>query len=206
MGILAILAACAAPEGEPEAPSAPLVDAVDPFIATGGPGFRVGSSHPGATVPFGMVKVGPDTSLEWGGLGAYHCSGYYYDDTYIEGFSHFRMHGTGIPDYGNILFMPTIGWDPAKRDEDGYRVPFSHDDEWAEPGAYGVTLSDGIEVTLAATRHAAHHQYRSPVESDAVVLIDLEHNLFGESLGGEVSVDAARGRARGGSKPGSQSF
>ncbi len=148
-------------------------------------------------MPFGMVKVGPDTSLAWGGLGAYHCSGYYYDDTFIEGFSHFRMHGTGIPDYGNILFMPTIGWDPTKRDEDGYRIEFSHDDEWAEPGAYGVTLADGIEVTLAATRHAAQHQYRFPDDSDAVVLIDLEHNLFGSSLGGEITVDAERGVVEG---------
>ncbi len=196
-GILAFLAACEAPPIDEPSGSAPLVEDVDPFVATGGPGFRVGSSHPGATVPFGMVKVGPDTSLEWSGLGAYHCSGYYYEDTHIEGFSHFRMHGTGVPDYGNILFMPTLGWDPSKRDESGYRVPFSHDDEWAEPGAYGVTLGDGIQVTLAATRHAAHHHYRFPDGADAVVLIDLEHNLYGSNLGGEVTVDAARGVVEG---------
>jgi predicted alpha-1,2-mannosidase len=173
------------------------LEVVDPFIATGGPGFRVGSATPAATVPWGMVKVGPDTSLDWGGLGAYHCSGDYYDDPYIEGFSHFHLHGVGIADYGNILFMPTIGWDPDKRDEDGYRQLFSKDDEWARPGSYGVTLDDGIEVELAATRHAAHHRYTFPEGSDRVVLIDLEHNLFGSNLGGEVSVDVEAGTVEG---------
>jgi predicted alpha-1,2-mannosidase len=198
VGFLAFLAACEPVEEGPPV-SGPLVEAVDPFIATGGPGYRVGSSHPGATVPFGMVKVGPDTSASWGGLGAYHCSGYYYDDTHIEGFSHFRMHGTGVPDYGNILFMPTLGWDPDKREEEGYRTEFSHDDEWAEPGVYGVTLANGIEVTLAATRHAAQHRYTFPADAagEPVVLIDLEHNLFGSSLGGEITVDLARGTVAG---------
>ncbi len=193
---LILLAACTPVEEAPTATPSPL-DAIDPFIATGGPGFRVGSAHPGATVPFGMVKVGPDTSLDWGGLGAYHCSGYYWEDTHIEGFSHFRMHGVGIPDYGNILFMPMLGWDPSKRDEDGYRTTFSKETEWAEAGAYGVTLDDGIEVTLSATRHAAHHRYEYPQDGEPVVLIDLEHNLFGSNAGGEVTVDAERGIVEG---------
>lgn len=195
--MLLLLAACTPPEPEPSTPTLNVLDWVDPFIATGGPGFRVGSATPAATVPWGMVKVGPDTSLDWGGLGAYHCSGYYYDDTYIEGFSHFHMHGVGVPDYGNILFMPTIGWDSTKRDEAGYRQAFSKDDEWAEAGSYGVTLADGIEVELAATRHAAHHRYTFPEGADRVVLIDLEHNLFGASLGGEISVDAEAGTVEG---------
>ncbi len=193
-----LLGACTAPEEAPVEAEDPIA-AIDPFIATGGPGFRVGSAHPGANVPYGMVKVGPDTSLDWGAFLAYHCSGYYWEDTHVEGFSHFRMHGVGIPDYGNILFLPTLGWDPTKRDEDGYRTPFDKSTEWAEPGGYGVTLDGGITVALSATRHAAHHRYEFPADGagDPVVLIDLEHNLFGSNAGGEVTVDAARGLVEG---------
>ena len=186
---LSLLTACASEAQEDPPPSSPVSNSVDPFVGTGGPGYRVGSSTPAATLPFGMVKIGPDTSLDWGGIGAYHCSGYYWDDTHIEGFSHFHMHGTGVADYGDILFMPTDGWDPSKRDEDGYRAPFSHDNERASPGSYAVTLDDGISVTLAATRHAAHHEYVFPEDAQPVVIIDLEHVLEGTSLGGEVQVE-----------------
>lgn len=190
--IALFLQGCVPVEDPPADPDP--IDAVDPLIATGGPGFRVGSATPAATVPFGLVKVGPDTATSYGGLGAYHCSGYYHDDDRIQGFSHFHLHGVGVPDYGNILFMPTDGWTAAKRDEDGYEQVFSHDDERATAGAYAVTLQDGIEVELAATRHAAQHRYTFPeTVAEPVVVIDLEHNLYGSSLGGEVDVDAARG-------------
>jgi predicted alpha-1,2-mannosidase len=154
-------------------------------------------------VPFSLAKPGPDTSLDWGGLGAYHCSGYYWEDTHIEGFSHFRLHGVGIPDYGNILFMPTLGWDPSKRDESGYRQTFSKENEAARVGLYTVTMDDGIGVELAATARAAHHRYTFPETASAepgrgpVVLIDLEHNLEGSSLGGEISIDADKGVVQG---------
>jgi predicted alpha-1,2-mannosidase len=195
-GLLLLLLPACTPDVLPQASVDPVA-AVDPFIASGGPGFRVGSGTPAATVPFGMVKVGPDTSLDWGGLAAYHCSGYYYDDDHIDGFSHFHLYGVGIADYGDILFMPTDGWDPSKTGEDGYKQSFQHDNEWAEPGSYGVTLDDGIEVELAATRHGAQHRYTFPTDSDPVVLIDLQHQLYGQNLGGEVSIDAEAGTVQG---------
>ena len=74
---------------------------VNPFIGTGGHGH----TFPGVTLPFGMVQLSPDTRLEgWDG-----CSGYHYSDSVIYGFSHTHLSGTGCSDYGDILFMPTVG-------------------------------------------------------------------------------------------------
>ena len=61
---------------------------VDPFVGTGGHGH----TFPGATTPFGMVQLSPDTRLEgWDG-----CSGYHFSDNYIYGFSPTHLSGTGV--------------------------------------------------------------------------------------------------------------
>ncbi len=74
---------------------------VNPFIGTGGHGH----TFPGATMPFGMVQLSPDTRIDnWDGS-----SGYHYSDDIIYGFSHTHLSGTGIPDGCDILFMPTVG-------------------------------------------------------------------------------------------------
>lgn len=189
--------ACKDPEPASAASPDP-VDAVDAFVGTGGPGFRVGSQTPAATLPFGLVKVGPDTAMSFGAVGALHCSGYNWDDDHIDGFSHVRMVGTGLADYGNVLFMPTDGWAEGETDELDWRQTFSHDDEEARPGSYAVTLSDGIHVELAATRHAAQHRYTFPeTVSEPRILIDLQHQLVDGAGGAEVTVDAAAGTVRG---------
>ena len=174
-----------------------VVAAVDPFIGTGGAGFLVGSSTPAATVPFGMVKLGPDTSLDWGAFDPYHCAGYYWDDTHVEGFSHTHMHGTGVPDYGDVLVMPVDGPSAAYPNPDAWRAPFSHDNESAAAGYYALTLDSGIGVELTASRHTGVHRYRWPDGADPVLLFDLEHVLGGSSLGGEVHVDPAAGTISG---------
>jgi len=75
-----------------------LTQHVDPFIGTGGHGH----TFPGATVPFGMVQLSPDTRLTgWDG-----CSGYHYTDSLVYGFSHTHLSGTGVSDYGDVLLMP----------------------------------------------------------------------------------------------------
>lgn len=167
------------------------------MIGTGGPGFRVGSATPAATVPFGMVKLGPDTSLATGALDAYHCSGYYYDDDYILGFSHVHMHGVGVADEGDILFMPTDGWDDTKTDPTGFRTGFSHADEAATPGSYAVVLENGISADLSATMHAGQHEYSFPDGVDPVVVIDLEHVLGGTNTEAEIAVDGDLGAVSG---------
>jgi len=102
---------------------------VDPFIGTGGHGH----TFPGATAPFGMVQLSPDTRLTgWDG-----CSGYHYSDSIIYGFSHTHLSGTGISDYGDILLMPTTGkvFLNALNNGDtahGYASRFQHRNETAE--------------------------------------------------------------------------
>ena len=77
--------------------SKPIIAYVNPFIGTGGHGH----TFPGATMPFGMMQLSPDTRLDgWDG-----CSGYHYSDSYIYGFTHTHLSGTGVSDYGDVLLM-----------------------------------------------------------------------------------------------------
>src|SRR5882724_6448132 len=103
-----------------------LAKFVDPFNGTAGHGH----TFPGATMPFGMVQLSPDTRLTgWDG-----CSGYHYSDSLIYGFSHTHLSGTGISDYGDILLMPTIGEvflnaTANEQKRGGYAASFSHQNE-----------------------------------------------------------------------------
>jgi predicted alpha-1,2-mannosidase len=146
---------------------------VDPFIGTGGHGH----TFPGATRPFGMVQLSPDTRLTgWDG-----CSGYHYSDSIIYGFSHTHLNGTGISDYGDILLMPTVGevflnaldnGSPEK----GYASRFQHRFEKASPGFYSVRLDDDdIFAELTATARAGLHRYSFPATNEANIILDLTH-------------------------------
>lgn len=147
-----------------------LIQYVDPFIGTGGHGH----TYPGATTPFGMVQLSPDTRLDgWDG-----CSGYHYSDEYIYGFSHTHLSGTGVSDYGDILLMPTHHtiYNNGADGKKGYRAHFSHDNEIAEPGYYKVKLDDtNIEVELTATARAGYHRYTFAAGDKQVVILDLGH-------------------------------
>jgi predicted alpha-1,2-mannosidase len=149
-----------------------LTQYVNPFIGTGGHGH----TYPGATVPFGMVQLSPDTRLEgWDG-----CSGYHYSDSVILGFSHMHLSGTGVPDYCDILFMPA-NYDLFKYEEDLYKLnsyssPFDKKNEYAEPGFYSVILNNGnIKVELTATKRAGFHKYSFNGGGTPRVVIDLKH-------------------------------
>ena len=127
--------------------TAPLTSFVNPFIGTGGHGH----TYPGATMPFGMMQLSPDTRLDgWDG-----CSGYHYSDKYIYGFSHTHLSGTGVSDYGDILLMPTNKaiFNNGSDSKEGYRAHFSHENEVAEPGYYKVHLdTTNIDVEYAISR------------------------------------------------------
>ncbi|OGQ86655.1 MAG: hypothetical protein A2289_25810 [Deltaproteobacteria bacterium RIFOXYA12_FULL_58_15] len=181
----------------------PLVS-VDPFIGTGGMGFNQGQTFVGPTVPFGMVKPGPDSTgylrLGRGMVSWAHTSGYWHADNKIEGFSQLHFSGTGIEDYGNFLLMPTDGMDAGKTEEEGYAQEFSHEQESASPGHYGVTLLDtGIRVDLSASAHASHHRYIFPsTVARPTVLIDVSHGIGDyPALDGGVTVDRAAGTVEG---------
>ena len=152
-------------------------DSVNVFIGTGGHGH----TFPGATLPHGMVQLSPDTRL----FGWDACSGYYYDDTSIMGFTHTHLSGTGIGDYGDILFMPVVGEKPliagtAENPDEGYRSRFSHEQESARPGYYQVLLQDdSINVELTATLRAGLHRYTYPKVSDARLIVDMEPTIHG---------------------------
>ncbi len=92
-----------------------------------------GHVYLGATVPFGMVQLSPDIGDNtWDGS-----SGYHYSDGSILGFSHNHLTGTGCPDLGNVLLMPTVSdlkLTPGAHSGGGYRARFSHQDEISRPG------------------------------------------------------------------------
>jgi predicted alpha-1,2-mannosidase len=141
---------------------------VNPMIGTGGHGH----TFPGATVPFGMVQLSPDTRIDgsWDG-----CSGYHYDDTKIYGFSHTHLSGTGCSDYGDILLFPTtetITAEDLKKQK--YSTTFKHENEKANAGHYSVQLDNGVKAELTATTRVGVHQYEFPVAEYAYIILDLE--------------------------------
>jgi predicted alpha-1,2-mannosidase len=160
ISLIAILASC-----NHQKDSMDFASYVNPFVGTGGHGH----TFPGATVPFGMVQLSPDTRVDgsWDG-----CSGYHYSDSIIYGFSHTHLSGTGVSDYGDLMFMPTIG--ATGFEQEDYRASFSHDNEKAEPGFYEVTLDNGIHVELTTSTRVGMHRYTFP-EGKSSVIIDLTH-------------------------------
>ncbi|MBK6995467.1 MAG: GH92 family glycosyl hydrolase [Lewinellaceae bacterium] len=153
---------------------------VNPFIGTGGHGH----TYPGATAPFGMVQLSPDTRismLDWDG-----CSGYHYSDSLIYGFSHTHLSGTGVADYCDILFMPFLNG--VRLEPSEYASPFQKKKEKAEAGYYSVFLErDRIKCELTATERVGVHRYTYPGNAEKwEVLVDLRHR--DEVLDAQLSV------------------
>ncbi len=154
---------------------------VDPMIGTG----PEGHTFPGATAPFGMVQLSPDTDATCQIRDCYdHAAGYSYNDPTIQGFSHTHFSGAGHSDLGDILVMPQVGkvkldpGDPQKPGS-GYRQRFDHDTEKASPGYYAVTLADsGIRAELTAGTRVGVHRYSFPAGKDAHLLLDLRSSLY----------------------------
>jgi predicted alpha-1,2-mannosidase len=151
------------------------VDYVRPFVGTQGEG----NTFPGATAPFGMIQISPDTDKElWE-----TASGYEYSDSSIIGFSLTHLNGTGIPDLGDFLFVPGVGtpkFVPGSKahPDSGYRSPYSHGTEAASAGYYRVTLSNSrVMVELTAGLRAGLMRFTYPAADSAFVLLDLSHVL-----------------------------
>ncbi|MBC5840284.1 glycoside hydrolase family 92 protein [Flavobacterium sp. F-380] len=148
---------------------------VNPFIGTGGHGH----TYPGATVPFGMVQLSPDTRINgsWDG-----CSGYHYSDNVIYGFSHTHLNGTGVSDFGDIMIMPTMG--EVSFDNKVYSSTFLHTNEKASAGFYGVKLDKhDIDVSLTTSTRVGMHEYTFNKSGQANIIIDLNHRdklLYGD--------------------------
>ena len=147
---------------------------VNPFIGTGAiDGGLSGNNYPGATSPFGMIQLSPDTSEapNWG-----DASGYDYNRNTIFGFSHTRLSGTGASDLIDITLMPTSSGRTS--------FAFTHDEEKARPGYYQVMLKDeGINAELTTTQRNGIHRYQYPAGKDAEIILDMDHSADKGSWG-----------------------
>ncbi|MGE8281861.1 MAG: GH92 family glycosyl hydrolase, partial [Stenotrophomonas sp.] len=154
--------------------------AVNPFIGSGGEGH----TYPGATVPYGMVQLSPDTRIQSRKDGYGWAAGYRYDDSTIVGFSHTHFSGTGHSDLGDLLLMPTTGELKLERGNpdqplSGYTSRFSHDTETAQPGYYAVTLDDyKVRAELTASARVGMHRYSFPAGKPAHVVLDLRTSMY----------------------------
>ncbi|HOI48559.1 MAG TPA: glycoside hydrolase family 92 protein, partial [Prolixibacteraceae bacterium] len=153
-----------------------LAKYVNPFLGT----QFFGHTFPGASLPFAMVHLSPDTGTE----GWTHCSGYVYEEPTIIGFSHTHWSGVGMANGGDILLMPTVGQKlqilPGTEEDpdNGYRSRFDHADEQASPGYYSVILKDyNIRAELTTTRRAGFHRYTFPKSDQAKIILDLGHQI-----------------------------
>ncbi len=139
-----------------------LVDFVNPFIGTGGHGH----TYPGASLPFGMVQVSPDNGSE----GWDWSSGYHYSDTVIAGFSHTHLSGTGVGDLCDISVLPMVG----TPDTGKITSNFSHKEERASPGFYGVKLRKfNVYAEMTASLRCAMHRYAFPATNNASIRFNL---------------------------------
>ena len=165
-----------------------LIQYVNPMIGTS----KMGHVFPGATAPFGMVQLSPQTNFQKMHLsdGSYnketyeYCAGYQYKDSTIIGFSHTNFSGTGHSDLGDFLIMPTVGklnLEPLKNQDGskGFYSTFSHAKEIASPGYYSVFLNDySIQAELTSTERVGFHSYTFPQSEDAHILLDLVYNVY----------------------------
>lgn len=145
---------------------------VDPLIGTG----EHGHVFVGASVPFGMVQVGPTSvsqGWDW-------CSGYHQSDSTVIGFSHTHLSGTGCGDLLDITLMPVTGtnltYDRGTTDSIGSGL-WSYADrkeEITRPGYYSVPLTRyGILAEMTSTSRVGLHRYTFPDSKEAAVVFDL---------------------------------
>jgi len=134
---------------------------VNPFVGTApggtdfGHGGGAGNTFPGATAALGGIQWSPDTVTRQHG-------GYAYKDNRIRGFSLTHISGAGCSDYGNVPFMPLTGRpdpDPAAR-----QATFSHANEEASPGNYGVRFDNGIRTQIAVTQRSGIARFTYPAQ------------------------------------------
>lgn len=174
---------------DPDVPSITVEDPaqwVDPFIGTD----RMGHTYPGATVPYGMVQLSPQTRFEpySASDGGYnpdtyrYCAGYQYGDSTILGFAHTAFSGTGHSDLGDVLLMPTVDRPNLTSDERGgprFGSGFSHEAEDAEPGYYTVELERyNVLAELTASERTGQHRYTFQQGGHAHLALDLTYNIY----------------------------
>lgn len=144
-----------------------------------------GHTFPGATAPFGMVQLSPDTQIRPFKQSYKWAAGYRYEDSTILGFSHTHFSGAGHSDLGDVLLTPvsgaTVPLEPGdpQRTQPGYRSRFSHSSEHAEPGYYAVTLEDAhVHAEMTASDRVGVHRYTFEAGGKRHILLDLRSSIY----------------------------
>eukprot|EP00759_Apiculatamorpha_spiralis_P034157 PhF_6_TR35354/c0_g1_i1/m.51311 len=176
---------------------------VDTRIGTGGIGWGIGQLNPGPQVPFGCMRLGPDTSigLEPLRLEFDKFAGYYYNDNYIEGFSHTHVVGAGEGDFQNFAVTVVREWDNNMINNVGYRTLYSHNQEVALPGYYAVELlshNTYAELTVSGTHSGIHRYTCRPMDPSpakpCVLLIDICHGVTRSFLDPDIGEACLQGQ------------
>jgi predicted alpha-1,2-mannosidase len=171
--IVAILGACSGQKQNTITQN--YVKYVDPLIGSGGHGHV----FVGASVPHGMVQVGPNNltkGWDW-------CSGYHDSDSTIIGFAQTHLSGTGIADLGDIIFMPATDVSVKELNDtisfaNSYVSTFKKSNQVVFPGYYSVYLDRyAVKAELTATTRASIQKYTFPKGSNAQVIINLEESV-----------------------------
>lgn len=131
-----------------------------------------GHTFPGACAPFGLIQVSPES-----GTGSWrYCSGFNYDDDFIDGFTQTHLNGTGLPDLGDVLMLPYCG----KLPDSLYRSRYNKETQKASAGYYSVDLTDAhVGVELTATSRTAFHKYLFK-DGTPRILLDLQRGLVND--------------------------
>lgn len=156
--LLAMAFSCSAPED--------YAGYVDTKIGSGGHGHV----FVGASVPFGLVQLGPTSiSQQWD-----WCSGYHDSDSTVIGFSHTHLEGTGIGDLFDITVMPVTG--SVEYSREGLWSYADRTREVAEPDYYSVPLLRyDILAEMTATSRVGFHRYTFPASDSTAIVFDLEN-------------------------------
>ena len=160
------------------------VECANPMVGTDDHGH----AYPGATVPFGMVQLSPDTPIQ----GWDSAAGYHYSNDIIIGFSHNHLSGTGVGGLGDVMLMPTVGAVSldAGKPGSGYVSSFSHSREVAQPGYYKVFLdTPGVLAEMTATERCGVHRYTFPASDAAHLILDLNHGVGNSTQSATLTVE-----------------
>lgn len=148
---------------------------VNPFIGTGAiENSLSGNTYPGATTPFGLIQLSPDTkeNPEWE-----EPSGYNYNVTKVYGFSHTHLSGTGVSDFFDVMLMPMTRDLESLTKTFDYSSEISHENERANAGYYQVRLNESdILAELTATVYTGMHRYTYPTGKQNNLVFDLNHS------------------------------
>ena len=178
------------PIPEAAVPLYQLVKEVNPFIGTGSFYLTCAYNYPGPSLPFGLLRLSPETASIMNKTRGKSTSGYFYGDDKICGFSHTRLSGTGATDGGHFLVTPVKGQVSEKVYSTGQYSRFSHRDELAFPGYYAVKLpGENVFVELTSTERVGIHRYTFTKVAEPHILINVSNTIGNRrSSEGEVRI------------------